>query len=285
MAVTAASAERFESARTASRGDTSAEVRKLRRQVQRLNRRVATLSRVVARVAKPAGPGAPGPTGPPGPASGPAGGDLAGNYPSPTIATGAVGSAKVADGSLLGADLAPDAVGPLAILDPTRSIHLPLRSFVGRTATVDFGPDDGSGVNLARVGEPGQGLLALEWDDDADELGSDVADTEMVSSTFVVPPDYASEGSFAIYASKDGNAPAIELLNCEVSVLGFQFGAWTSALVPVTFVNRYVLTPASSFFSGAPVELRCWVDNTNHNNTFDDVVWVHSVAFDYKAAQ
>jgi hypothetical protein len=42
--------------------------------------------------------------GPPGPSTGPAGGDLTGDYPDPTIAANAVGGGEVADGSLTTSD-------------------------------------------------------------------------------------------------------------------------------------------------------------------------------------
>jgi hypothetical protein len=43
--------------------------------------------------------------GPPGPSTGPAGGDLSGNYPNPELAAGAVGGAEVANGTLTSADV------------------------------------------------------------------------------------------------------------------------------------------------------------------------------------
>jgi len=180
------------SAASARAAAVSKQVKVLRKQVRALKLQLRRLNRRVGSVAKQRGPA--GPAGPAGLSTGPAGGALSGSFPNPSIANGAVGTAAIADGSLLGADLAPETVGPPQILDRIRTVDLPLSSFVGPTSPIDFGPDDGTGVNLAYTPEPLEELLALEWDDDSDLGGPDMADTGAVQTSFTVPADYASGG-------------------------------------------------------------------------------------------
>ena len=87
-----------------------------------VSKKVKKLSKKVKRLRKQVGELA-GEQGSPRPPTGPAGGDLAGSYPDPSIEAGAVNSAKVADGSLGGADIDPettidlsDGGGPTALL-------------------------------------------------------------------------------------------------------------------------------------------------------------------------
>ena len=81
----------------------------------------------------PAGPqgstGQPGPQGPAGFAGGPAGGDLTGSYPSPTIAAGKVGTSKLADASVTGPKLSI----PMSLSWTGASTTQPMFSFTSDT--------------------------------------------------------------------------------------------------------------------------------------------------------
>ena len=84
------------------------------KKIKKLSRKVKRLKRQVK-----------GELGSPRPPTGPAGGDLAGTYPDPSIGSGAVNSAKVADGSLGGTDIDPQTTIALgAEQQATRSARL-----------------------------------------------------------------------------------------------------------------------------------------------------------------
>jgi hypothetical protein len=88
----AAPADRSDPRATAS-ASVNKQIKKLKRQLRGHEQRLAALE------------GGQGGSRPP---SGPAGGDLTGTYPNPLVASAAVGSSEVADGSIENADLAPE---------------------------------------------------------------------------------------------------------------------------------------------------------------------------------
>jgi hypothetical protein len=90
----------------AEASDADHQVKKLTKKVKRLSKKVKTLEARLEGLS--AGP--TGATGPAGPATGPAGGALAGTYPDPVLAVGAVTSAAVAEGAVTGAGVLDDSL-------------------------------------------------------------------------------------------------------------------------------------------------------------------------------
>jgi hypothetical protein len=222
---------------------TSAGVKK---QIKNLKQRVAALE------AKPDQVGVAPTTLPP---SGPAGGDLTGSYPDPSIAN--------------------NAVGPADVENATRSVNLPLRSFVDDAGGPDFtsGPD--GSVDFRFLGN----AVVIEADDDPGD-----EDARVLYSTVTVPQDAAPGGfgSFAFRTSKDANTlDDPESLQCFITVNGVPFQEEDCSSAEISSVTNtvHVLGSSVPFFPGDSVSLGVLVVAN------DDILRIHSAEFRYTAVQ
>lgn len=87
-----------------------------------------------------------------GPPSGAAGGDLTGNYPTPSIANNAVNSAKIADGTIIAADLNQMGAGTGQVLQWNGSAWVPTTPSAGTVTSVSgTAPIASSGGNTPTI--------------------------------------------------------------------------------------------------------------------------------------
>ncbi len=185
----------------------------------------------------------------------------------------AAGSADTAS------SVAPGSIGPAGVQDPTRSVNLPLPSFiVVGEGEPDFAGAGDTDPDFAYAPTSG---LSIEFDDDA---GNE--DSNAVESTFLIPPDYASGGHFAVRVDKATISGGAERIIGAVTINGGALSPSVFAAVTSTDSALVTLTPTplELYAAGKAVDVNLFAQRTG-GLPIDDDVWVHGVEFRYKAQQ
>jgi len=133
----------------------------VRQQVTKLKRQLAQLRQQVQNIQLQPGP--PGQQGAPGPSTGPAGGDLAGNFPNPQIAANAVGSPEVLDQSLTTDDLGPNSVASSEVFDTSLTVDDLGTASVGSSEAINNSlTSDDIGTDAIQSSELAPGAVLTE---------------------------------------------------------------------------------------------------------------------------
>jgi hypothetical protein len=194
--------------------------------------------------------------------------------------------ADSASTAALANSVAANSIGPGEVQNPVRSVNLPLTTFFNRIdqAELDFAASDGTSPDF----NVANSQLVIEWDADTDAGAGNIADVDSVASTFLVPPDYASGGLFAVRVSKDGHSGQTERLRCGVYLNTGGGGADVGVTLTTAASTVYALLPPGSYAVGTSVQVYCFADDgtgfapgTSANN----VVRLEGMEFRYSATQ
>ncbi len=188
------------------------------------------------------------------------------------LASDSVNENKVADGTLEGQD----------ILDPTRSVGIPLASFIdcqtNSGAFLDFTSGVDATPDFQNSSTDGAGFT-IRFDAD---IGSQDEDSE-ICSQLLVPDDYVSGGALTVRYSKDSPAGVVEQISCAVSV---NSGALNAASVDTgPGLPTDVVTCNPSFTAAPGDSLSFYLAVTTDAASINNEVDFHAVRFDYLAEQ
>lgn len=165
-------------------------------------------------------------------------------------------------------------VGAAEILDLTRSIALPTNGW--------FPCADGVWDSAGADTEPDLALVNSAAVIEYDATGGSV-DTGEICTSFMVPQDYASGGTFSVRATQGGATGAnVESFSCRISVDGAAIGAANSTnLANQTAVQTVTVTPAGTWAAGASIGAVC----RQGNGSADDAVNFLAIEARYTATQ
>jgi hypothetical protein len=163
----------------------------------------------------------------------------------------------------------------------TRSVHVPLLSFIGCTGgtptllDTTSGPDTSPDVSYF---SPTGGLrLFFDIDPGFEDQNS------RICSEFLVPPDYVSSGEFRVVADKGGNSGASEVLNCAAGVGMIAEGLAGGVVIDADPPTEYVCAPTlPALTPGQRVHFSLSIVS---GATMDNVVLLLGVQFEYKSSQ
>lgn len=160
------------------------------------------------------------------------------------------------------------------IADVTRSIPLPLHAWV----PCADGVWDASGTDAKPDFATVNTALVIEYD----ATGGSV-DTGEICTSFTVPADYVSGGSFVARVTQGGaTVTNLESFSCRISVDGASIGAANSAdATNQTAVQSVTSTPAGTWAVGASIGVACKQGNASADDAFN----IHSIEARYTAAQ
>jgi hypothetical protein len=209
------------------------------------------------------------------------------------LSLGASSSNTIADGGIQGVDVKNDtltgtqvqestlfndnSLTDADIQNPTRSVNLPLGSFLDMTnqKAIDFTSGVDRDPDFAKVND----VLVIEYDDDS---GNE--DDGSIGTTFQVPSDYASGGSLALRASKDAHTTGVdEFISCFNKVNSDPSFFSSSAEITTSDNTAYTVPSTAPYAAGDSVGVNCSALGIEAPQ--DDIVRIHSIEFRYTATQ
>jgi hypothetical protein len=163
----------------------------------------------------------------------------------------------------------------------TRSVHIPLLSFIGCTGGTPTLLDTTSGADtapdLSYLGPDGGIRIFYDIDPGFQDQNSTIC------SEFVVPPDYFADGRFRIVADKGGHSGTTEVLNCAAVIGMLPMGAAGTVEIDSASPTPYLCAPNTPGLSpGQRVHFGLSITSSG---TMDNVVLLLSVEFTYQASQ